>query len=133
MPRSSYCVSLLLVLALAACSRPDPAASGRVAAKVNGTDISVQRFQMLFTRASAQSAQKPAPKLFMDALIDRELLAQKALDLKLDRDTGVAIALADAKANVLAQAYVEQAIGSTPEDSAAVTAFYDENPQLFKE
>src|SRR3982750_3227100 len=122
----------VVALALAACSPPQPPASGRIAAKVNGSEISVQRFQLLFARATAQGAQKPTPALFMDSLIDRELLAQKALEFKLDYETGVALALADAKANILAQAYLEHAVGSAPEKEAAVTSLYEDNPQLFE-
>ena len=93
----------------------------------------MQRFQLLYSRAGAQMPAKLAPAVFMDTLIDRELLAQKAMQLKLDHDVGVALALSDAQANILARAYIEHALGSSPEDPSAVTTFYDQHPEFFAE
>jgi EpsD family peptidyl-prolyl cis-trans isomerase len=123
----------IALLVLAACSRHEPSVPTRVAAKVNGTEISVPHFQLLFARVAAQMAEKPNPAVLMDGLIDRELLAQKAVELKLDRDVPVALALADAKADILAQAYLENHVGWSSEDQSAVTAFYDEHPALFEQ
>jgi EpsD family peptidyl-prolyl cis-trans isomerase len=100
---------------------------------VNGAEISVPHFQVVFARVAAQRAEKTDPAVLMDSLIDRELLAQKGLELKLDRDVAVAVALADAKADILAQAYLDNHVGSSSEDQGAVTAFYNEHPALFEQ
>lgn len=115
-------------LALGGCSRHS-SIPGRLAATVNGTEISVPQLQMLLARVG--ESVKPAAAL--DGLIDRELLAQKALALKLDHELLVAIALVDAKEDILAQAYVENLLGVSPEDESAVSAFYRDNPMLFEQ
>jgi EpsD family peptidyl-prolyl cis-trans isomerase len=128
--RSSAAV-LIALSALAACTKP-PAPSARVAARVNGADISVHEFQMVVHRA-AQTAQQPAPAPLMEGLIDRKLLAQKAAALKLDHAPTIALLLDEAKEEILAQAYLANLIGWSAEDESAITAFYDENPRLFAE
>jgi len=65
-------------------------------------------------------------------VIDRELLVQKALAARLDRDPRVVQQLDAARRQVLAQAWLERAaaaaVKSTPDE---VSAFYAENPSLF--
>jgi len=125
-------LACIAALALGACSR-HASAPARVAAKVNDTEISVPRFQMFLARFGLQLGGNVKPATVLDGLIDRELLAQRALALKLDQELSVASALADAKDEILAQAYVENLIGISPEDESAVTAFYRDNPTLFEQ
>ena len=115
---------ILLAAPSAACEK---AAADRPAAqpvaKVNGTEISVQQVRTVSEAAVAQALEK---------VIDRELLVQKALQAKLDRDPQVVHSIDSARRQVLAQAYLERAAaaasGSTRDE---VRAFYDENPALF--
>jgi EpsD family peptidyl-prolyl cis-trans isomerase len=128
-------VSLLgcaaLAAALAGCgqsqataSGDDPRASGKIAAKVNGTPISVQQI------AGGAASGNPAQAL--ERIIDRELLVQKALQAKLDRDPQVLQALENSRRQLLAQAYLERAAAAAVKSSAdEVSAFYAENPALF--
>ena len=100
--RTGSLVSLLgcaaLAAALAGCgqgSSTQPAANGvrassagtqapgKLAAKVNGTPISVTQLSGAGSAASPSSAQA------LEKIIDRELLVQKALQAKLDRDPQV--------------------------------------------
>jgi len=121
----------LLVLPTAACQK---AAADRPAAqliaKVNGTEISIHQ-----VRAGAAGNAIQA----LDKVIDRELLVQKALADKLDRDPQVVQSIENARRQILAQAYLERAAsaaaGSSRPDEAAedVRAFYRENPALFAE
>jgi EpsD family peptidyl-prolyl cis-trans isomerase len=128
--RFRWTVFTIALVLLTACSRhPSPAT--RAAVKVNGTEISVQRVQMLRSRVGPQLAEKPLA--LVESLIDRELLMQNAVALKVDQDLRVAIALAEAKEDILAQAYLEKLVGSSAEDQGAVAGFYYENPALFKE
>jgi EpsD family peptidyl-prolyl cis-trans isomerase len=101
----------------------------QLAAKVNGTEISVQQLQ------GAGSASGMAQAL--EKVIDRELLAQKALAARLERDPLVRQSIENARRQVLAQAWLEKsalaasaAAGSTRDE---VRAFYAENPALFAE
>jgi EpsD family peptidyl-prolyl cis-trans isomerase len=123
-------VSLLaLAAALAGCgqgqaTRSDAApGAGKLAAKVNGTLIRVQQIA---------GAPNSNPAQALEKVIDRELLVQKALEAKLDRDPQVLQAIENSRRQLLAQAYLERAasaaVKSTPDE---VSAFYSENPALF--
>jgi EpsD family peptidyl-prolyl cis-trans isomerase len=122
---------LLLILVPAGCERAsaDRPAS-QLAARVNGTEISVEPMRAAAPGSAAQALEK---------VIDRELLVQKALAAKLDRDPEVAQAMEGARRQVLAQAWLDRAASaaagsSRPEErSAEVRAFYEENPALFAE
>jgi EpsD family peptidyl-prolyl cis-trans isomerase len=117
----------------------------QLVAKVNGTEISLHQ-----VRAPAYAGTGTAPanagaldKLTLEKLIDRELLVQRALAAKLDRDPQVAQSIENARRQLLAQAYLEKSVGaaasaaagSTRDDvrAAEVRSFYAENPALFAE
>ena len=121
---------VLMVLVPAGCER---AAADRPAtqlvAKVNGTEISVHQLRVGGAGANSASAAQALEKV-----IDRELLVQKALAAKLDRDPQVQQSIENARRQLLAQAYLERTAsagaGSTRDE---VRAFYAENPALFAE
>ena len=118
---------LLLLLAPTGCERAvaDRPAT-QLAAKVNGTEISVQQ-----VRGAGSAANLPQA---LEKVIDRELLVQKAVAAKLDRDPLVAQAIDNARRQVLAQAYLERASSASAGNTRdEVRAFYAENPALFAE
>lgn len=106
----------------------------QLAAKVNGTEITLQQ-----VRAGGPAASPVNVAQALEKVIDRELLVQKALAAKLDRDPQVMVSIENARRQVLAQAWLEKsasaAAGSTRPDerNAEVRAFYAENPALFAE
>ena len=116
-------LAVSLVLAGAACTRVagTPQAPARVAAKVNGSEITVERIGTLNRQSAAQA---------LDRVIDRELLVQKALDAKLDQDPEVARAIESARHKLLAQAYLDK-LGPVKVHPDEVRAFYQDNPALF--
>jgi EpsD family peptidyl-prolyl cis-trans isomerase len=125
-------VTAIFLLALPATVLPsgcERAAADRpgtqLAAKVNGTEISIHQVRAAAPGTVAQALEK---------VIDRELLVQKALAAKLDRDPQVVQSIESARRQLLAQAYLERAAsaaaGSTRDE---VRAFYAENPALFAE
>ena len=128
----TWILAVLLAPALlaAGCERARPIASeapaGKLAARVNGVEISLQQ------AAVAAPGGAPAPAQALEKVIDRELLVQKALAARLDRDPHVMQQLDAARRQVLAQAWLERAaaaaVKSTPDE---VSAFYAENPSLF--
>jgi EpsD family peptidyl-prolyl cis-trans isomerase len=120
---------LLLVALLAIPTGCEKAAADRPGAqpvaKVNGTEISIREVRGVAPATAAQALEK---------VIDRELLVQKALAAKLDRDPHVVQAIDNARRQLLAQAYLERtasAAGGSTKDE--VRAFYDENPALFSQ
>jgi EpsD family peptidyl-prolyl cis-trans isomerase len=118
-------VALLLVptgCERAAAERP----GAQLAAKVNGTEISVQQLPI-----GASAAGSPAQAL--EKVIDRELLVQKALAAKLDRDPQVRASIENARRQLLAQAYLDRASAAGGGSRDEVRSFYAENPALFAE
>lgn len=110
-----------LLCALPGCAPTGaPQAGGKLAARVNGTAISL-------ADGKAFSKEK------LDGVIDQELFVQQALQLGLDRDPAVARKIDEARRQVLAQAWLDQAAsrGDAGGRSAEVARFYAENPALF--
>ena len=129
---------LLLAPWLAAgCGRADsPASGGHVAARVNGMEISMQQLaagaQAQATPQGASQGASQAAAQALERVIDRELLVQKALDAKLDRDPKVVQAIETSRRQILAQAYL-QTLPARKVSADEVRAFYQENPALFAE
>jgi len=125
--------------------------SGQSAATINGGEIGekILLHQALAHELSAhqlddvlsgngntlpgQQVERAAARV-LGQIIDQELLAQKALEARLDRDRQVMQAIEDAKRQILAQAYIERAVvaASSKEDGEDVRTFYKENPALFE-
>ena len=131
-----WAVLMAISVALSACGKTDAnRASGQIAAIVNGEEISVHRVNGTIARgndlppgeAGAAAAQA------LQRVIDQELLVQKALKAKLDRDPQVMQALEDAKRQILARAYLDRVVTAAPAKSEEqIAAFYKENPALFE-
>src|SRR5687768_16673450 len=122
MARAWPLAALLVAAALSAgCERASASRNGAalVVAKVNGSEI---------------SAREAAGALALEKVIDRELLVQRALAAGLERDPQVAQSIDNARRQVLAQAYLEQAAAAVSRVSAEeVRTFYAANPALFAE
>src|SRR5437016_10722039 len=138
MVRKRVCLSVLiaLVIALSSCGKADvKKAAGQIVAKVNGDEISVHQINNAIARRNdiPPGEAKQAAAQTLERIIDQELLVQKALKDKLDRDPQVMQAIEDAKRQILAQAYIERAAaGSSTESREEIRKFYQENPALFE-
>ncbi len=132
------CSSLLiaLVLALPSCGEGDvKKATGQVVAKVNGEEISVHQINNAIARSNdiAPDEAKQAAAQTLERIIDQELLVQKALRDKLDRDPQVMQAIEEAKRQILARAYIERAVAASPtQHEEEIRRFYQDNPALFE-
>ena len=135
----STLIAISTVLALSACgnkSSEDKKVATQVAAKVNKEEISVHQINNVLARAGNVKPEqaKQAGKQILDKLIEQELLVQQAVEKKLDRDPRVMQAIEASKREILSRAYIEQVTGSAAKpDDAAVKAFFEKNPALFKE
>src|SRR5882762_2594965 len=128
-------VLIALVIALSSCGKAGVKSSGQIAAKVNGDEISVHQINSAIARSKdiPQHEAKQAAAETLERIIDQELLVQKALKEKLDRDPQVMQAIEDAKRQILARAYIERAAAaSSTEGSEEIRKFYQENPALFE-
>src|SRR2546425_4315609 len=122
MVKPRFCLSVLiaLVVALSSCGKADvKRSSGQIAAKVNGDEISVHQINNAIARGNeipADEAKQMAAET-LEQIIDQELLVQKALKDKLDRDPQVMMSIEDAKRQILARAYIERAFAASSTES----------------
>lgn len=122
-------------LALAACG-PDSGAAGdaQVAATVNGQSIAFRQITRPIRPGNGE-APPPNQEAFaaLDRLIDQELFAQRAREMRLDQDPAVQVELEAARHHILAQSYIDRSmrvVEVTPEE---IGRFYQEHPILFEQ
>jgi EpsD family peptidyl-prolyl cis-trans isomerase len=138
MVKGSPCLSVLiaLVVALSSCGKADVKKTpGQIVAKVNGGEISVHQVNNAIARGNdiPPDEVKQAAAQTLERIIDQELLVQKALKNKLDRDPQVMQSIEDAKRQILARAYIERAAAASSTQSLEeIRKFYQENPALFE-
>ncbi len=134
------CLPLLIAALLAGCGgKKDETATeetpaAQVAAKVNGTDLTVDQVNYALQRLPSldKEKRKVASLQVVRKLVDQEVLAQKALTDKLDRDPMVVQALDAARRQILADAYVSRKLGAPGEPTdAEVSDYFDKHPELF--
>jgi len=132
--------SLLLValtFALGACSEKEGAArSGtQVVARVNGEELSIHQFNFQMSQLAQVSEEQArgASRQALERLVDRQILLQKSIEAKLDRDPRVLQALDNSRREILAQAYLEQQMaGASKPSEREMKDFYNKNPELFE-
>ncbi len=130
---------VLMMALLVGCGDGKQAATGdkastQVAAKVNGTELTVHQVNFALQRVpnldKAQS--KPASLQIVRNLVNQEVLAQKAQADKLDRDPVIEQALDAARRQILAEAYMSRKLGTpTPPSDAEVSNYFATHPELF--
>jgi peptidyl-prolyl cis-trans isomerase, EpsD family len=132
---------LLIAAALTAgCGdKKEEAAGGdkpatQVAAKVNGSELTVHQVNYALQRIPnlSQEQSKAASLQVVKSLVEQELLVQKALEDKLDRDTTVVQALDAARRQILAEAYMGRKLGTPAEPTdAEISEYFNAHPELF--
>lgn len=128
---------LMLALAIAGCGKNEAGAKAgsQVIAKVNGNEISVHQlnFQLARLQGVNESQLKDASRKVLSQLVDQQLMMQKAVDTKLDRDPKVLQAVEAAKAEILARAYLDSQLSAAKKPTKQqMDAFYTEHPELFE-
>ena len=130
---------LLVAMLAAGCGDKDEAATEekaptQVAAKVNGTELTVHQVNYALQRIPNldKDQTKAASLQVVRNLVDQEVLLQKALSDKLDRDPMVVQALDASRRQILAEAYMSRKLGTPVEPSdAEVTEYFNQHPELF--
>jgi len=124
-------------LTLAACGPEDgKKPASQVAVKVNKEEITVHQLNnaMAQFRNLSPEQQKAATKQVLERMVDQELLVQRAIEKKLDRDPRVMQAIEASRRQILSQAYLDQLTQQLPKAGAdEVKKFYDSRPELFAE
>ena len=132
-------LAAMAVTLLAGCGQkkdvaPADAGGGEVVAKVNGDDVTASQLTIALQkqRGMRPDAGDAASKVVLDQLIDEQIVAQKAVAAKLDKDPKVVAQIEAARRDILARRFIESAAetASKPADDA-VQKFYDGRPALF--
>lgn len=106
----------------------------QVAAKVNDTELTVSQVNFALQRIPNldKDQSKAASLQVVRNLVDQEVIAQKAMSDKLDRDPMVVQALDAARRQIMAEAYMSRKLGAQVEPSdTEVTDYFDKHPELF--
>ena len=126
-----HAMACIVVPLLCACG-PDKAVQTRetdVLARVNGTEITVRQLDQ---RAGDAGLPAEAERSrLLDALIDEQLLVQRAIDKGLDRDATTQAAMERARRQLLAQAAMERFSGDSSVGDEEARDFYRSHPQLY--
>jgi len=136
-PRQAACAAVVLAsLALAGCNKDRPAADakpGQALASVNGEEITILQLNEEMQRAGVPAAQQESGrKQLLQALIDRELLENEAAREKIDRDPKVMQAIERARSLIIAQAYMQKAVGDVGRPTQTeIEDYFNKHPQFF--
>ena len=129
----------MAAILLAACGQkkdvaPTDTAGSEAVAKVNGDELTAAQLAiaLLKQRGMRPDAGDAASKQVLDQLIDEEIVAQKAVAAKLDKDPKVVAQIEAARRDILARRFLESAADTAakPADDA-VQKFYDGRQALF--
>jgi EpsD family peptidyl-prolyl cis-trans isomerase len=137
MQNTSYRLSITLLvisIALTACGLGEKKDASQVAAKVNGTEITVHQLNQALSNTPGITAENvdKARKEILERLIVQELAVAKATDAKLDRTPDVVMAMDAARRDILARAYFSQVGGGvTNVEKAEVMRYFEDHPELF--
>ncbi|MDM4766039.1 EpsD family peptidyl-prolyl cis-trans isomerase [Pelomonas sp. SE-A7] len=140
-PRSSRVLAIAAAAGLAAllvaCGGGNSkTTSSQPAAKVNQEAVTIDQINQVLSRQNGLKAEQTeaAGRQVLERLIDQELLVQKAMEQKLDKDGKVQQMLEAARREVLARAYAERIGDAVAKPTEAeVAAYYASKPNLFKD
>lgn len=130
----STAVLFAAALAAAACGKKDEPAAGSELAVVNGKPISEQVFNLYLERRTGGGQfelGEDQRRELLEQVINIELLAQDAVNAKLDQEARVAGELAIQRTTLLAQAAIRHHLEMNPISDEALKAEYEKRlPEL---
>ena len=126
-------VIALIGLTVACGKKHEDDKSSQSLVSVNGDEITVHQLNNELQRANIQPAQQQvASRQIVQNLVDRQILVHAAVDEKLDRKPVVMQFIENAKAQILAQAYLENHLSSLAKPTSAEMANYrSEHQDIF--
>ncbi|NWG38759.1 MAG: peptidyl-prolyl cis-trans isomerase, EpsD family [Hydrogenophilaceae bacterium] len=109
----------------------------QVAARVNSDEITVHQVNAAMQRLNAKVPQdkvQQASNAVLKGLVDQQLLVQKAIEDKLDRDPNIMQAIEAARTQILAQGYLQRkAQGAAKPTESEISDYIGKHPELFAE
>lgn len=132
-----YIKSLILIglISIVACSSKETEkTSGQVVAKVNDGEISIHQLNFAISHANGINKDNidAAKSQIINSLVEQELVYQKAVSDKLDRDPDIMMAIEQAKRQAIVQGWVEKTSNLATKPSAEVIDnYYSSHPELF--
>ncbi len=129
-------LSTFLLVTLSACGDKSgkTETESQVVAKVNGDEVTVHQLNYELSsmgQAAGPGAEQRARQVG-EQLVNQQLLMQKAIETKLDRDPRIMQALERARRQVLAQAYLDKTVGNVTQPSKSeADVYYSQHPELF--
>ena len=130
---------LLLAVSITGCSSdPEKKDAGRIAAVVNGVEITQREVTTLYGRSAtpgvSEDVRRNQERAILAGLVRGELLAQKAVAEKLDRTPEFLITLHEARRQVLAGMAEKTMLASIkPLSDEAIQVVVKQNPLIFSE
>lgn len=116
------CVIATMCIGLAACGKDDPSSVPVV--KVNGQAVTAAEVISALWQENGHLWEAGTRDQVVGGLIDRKLLQAEALRNKLDRDPTVVLAMENAKATILAQAYLQSRAANVVKPTRSEVASY---------
>lgn len=132
-------VAIAVALSLAGCGDKDESkdkAATQVAVKVNDDELTVHQLNFELSKMGNLNPEqaKQAANQVLKSMVDQQLLVQKAVEDKLDRDPQVLQTLEAARRQVLSQAVLQKMTADQPKPGdAEIADYYTKNPPLFAE
>lgn len=139
---SKLLLPLLTIAMVTGCGKEEKAesesgsskAATQVAAKVNDKELTVHQVNYALQGMGnlGKDQAKAASLQVVRNLVEQELLVQKAIEQKLDRDSVVVQSLDAMRRQILAEAYMTRKLGVPAEPSdTEVADYFDKHPELF--
>ena len=130
-------LAIAVALTLAGCDKKQQdAVASAVAAKVNGNEITVSQLNFELSKLGNLSPEQTtqATNQMLKTMVDQQLLVQKAVADKIDRDPQVIEAIEASRRQILSQALIKKMTADQAKPTDAELAdYYAKNPALFSE
>jgi EpsD family peptidyl-prolyl cis-trans isomerase len=130
----SFIALTILAVLVSGCEKPASEVKSEPVATVNGDKIGEAELNLAVSGmgelSEAQTAE--AKTRLLQALVDQHLVAQAAKKAGLDKEPAVAVAMAQASRQVLAEAYAERSVKDVAKPSETeIAEYYSKHPELF--
>lgn len=128
-----HMVVVAMVSMVAGCGGGGASQSSQSLVRVNGDEITIHQLNAQLQGANiSPDKSTQAGQELLKLLVDRQILVQEAIKTNVERQPGVMQALENARARILAQAYLEEKLARLPRPTAAeVAAYRNAHPALF--